>query len=391
MPVFLSVLSSAFRRLGPVAIASVVATSLLTIPPALAEDDEHENVELSGSHSDVQFLAGRSVRVTATVSDDVFAAGRNVTLDGADITNAIVAGYAVEQRSGRLNDLIAAGESVTVSGTISDDMIAFGRTIRIGTGAQIEGDARLAAETIEVDGDIGGSLKAAGRQITLNGTIEGKVDLAAERIIVGRGATIAGDLVYRGDNAPEITFGAIISGEVRRVESSLPNATQIGMAMIEIAITIVVGWAIAIIVLVTIVQMIFPNIAASATERLRDNPWSSLGIGMAGVLIAAALMIACFVSLLAIPLGLALMIAIGAVKLFGLTAASYLVGLLISRRSSDPDGIELGGRIVWTLTGTIILLVVFIIPFIGQLLASLAVVAGMGAAAREMWWRLRAV
>lgn len=391
MPDFRVVLSSVVRRFALVGIAGLVAASLLAVLPALAEDNDRENVELSGTQSDAQFLAGRSVRITATVGDDVFAAGRYVTFDGANIANAIVAGYTVEQRGGTLNDLIAAGENVSVGGMIRDDMIAFGRTIRIRSGAQIEGDVRMAAETIEVDGDIGGSLKAAGRQITLNGTIEGKVDLAAERIVIGPAATIAGDLVYRGDNEPEIAAGATISGEVRRVEGNLPAAAEIGMAVFSMGLAIAVGWAIAVVVLVIVVQLIFPNFTATATERLRAQPWSNLGIGVAGVLIAAAAMIACFVSLFAIPLGMGLMIAIGVVKLFGLTAVSYYIGLFIARWNSDLDTIRPRARIGWTLAGTIVLLVVFIIPIIGQILASLAVLAGMGAAAGELWRRLRAI
>ena len=61
---------------------------------------ERENVTLEGSHTDMQFLAGRSVRVTAAVADDVFAAGRDVTFDGATAANAIVAGYDVGLRGG---------------------------------------------------------------------------------------------------------------------------------------------------------------------------------------------------------------------------------------------------------------------------------------------------
>lgn len=391
MPSRQAVPSPLLQRLGLAVLAGLAAVCLLAAAPAHAEDEARENVELSGSHSDVQFLAGRSVRVTATVTDDVFAAGRYVTFDGADIANAIVAGYAVEQRGGTLNDMIAAGESVTVGGMIRDDMIAFARSIRIRAEAQVEGDARMAAETIEVDGSIGGSLKAAGRQITLNGTIEGKADLAAERIVVGPNATISGDLVYRSDSEPEISPTATISGEVRRVELALPEAAEIGMAMIGIGIAIAVGWALAVLAVVAIMLALFPDAVSGAARRFKAQPWASLGIGVAGTLVAAALMGGAFFSVFALPLGMALLLALGTVKLFGLTAIAGVIGLFVARKRGEIGDLSAGPRIGWSLLGAIILLAVFFVPLVGTLIAALAVAAGMGAAAVELWRRLRGI
>jgi hypothetical protein len=56
-------------------LAGVFATQSL----GQSDDSEHENVTLEGSHTEMQFLAGRSVRVSADVADDVFVAGRDVT------------------------------------------------------------------------------------------------------------------------------------------------------------------------------------------------------------------------------------------------------------------------------------------------------------------------
>jgi hypothetical protein len=48
------------------------------------------SVELTGTHTDQQFISGDQVRILAQVADDIFAAGREVTLDGAKAHTLVV-------------------------------------------------------------------------------------------------------------------------------------------------------------------------------------------------------------------------------------------------------------------------------------------------------------
>ncbi len=353
-----------------------------------SDEPDHENVTLEGSHTDVQFLAGRSVRVSADVADDVFAAGRNVTLDGAKAKNAIIAGYDVDLRGGTVADMITAASTISIAGTIEDDLIAAARSMRIAAEGAIGGDARLAAETIDMGGSIGGSLRAAARRITVAGRIDGKADFLAERIVIAPGASITGDLIYRSEAEPEIADGAMIGGEIRRIEIDMPDLTSVGSSMLRFGLLLLLAWSIAVLLLVAIIQLAFPGFMADAADRLRGHPWSNLGRGIAGLLLAAILAALLFASIFGMPLGLALAMAIGILALLGMVAASYCIGLLIGRRHGMGD-VQLGGRIGWAIVGAIILGVVALIPIVGSLVLALAVAAGVGAASAEIWKRLR--
>ncbi len=88
--------------------ASIGAVQAQTDPiPALAD---RENVVLSTDNDDMQFLAGRTVTVTARVPDDIFAAGRDIVFQDAAAGTAIVAGATVTLNGGTTADLIAAAE-----------------------------------------------------------------------------------------------------------------------------------------------------------------------------------------------------------------------------------------------------------------------------------------
>lgn len=353
-----------------------------------SDEPDRENVTLQGSHTDVQFLAGRSVRVSAEVADDIFAAGRDVTFDGATAENVIIAGYDVDLRGGTVADMITAASTISIAGTIEDDLVAAARSMRIASDGAIGGDARLAAEMIDIEGSIGGSLRAAARRITVTGKIDGKADFLAERIVIAPGANITGDLIYRSKAEPEIADGAIIGGEIRRIEIDTPDLASVGYAILRFGLLLLLAWALAVLLLVAVVQLAFPNLMADATDHLRTRPWSSLGRGVAGLLLAAVLAGLLFASIFGIPLGLALTMTIAILSLLGLAAASYGIGLFVGRRRGNGD-IRLFGRIGWAIIGAIILGVVTLIPFVGGLVLALAVAAGVGAASAEIWKRLR--
>jgi cytoskeletal protein CcmA (bactofilin family) len=376
---------------GIVVLALIMLLSCIPEPRATAEPErfERENVTLEGSHTDMQFLAGRSVRISANVADDVFAAGRDVTFDSAAVKNAIVAGYDVELRGGSVADMITAAANIKIAGTIEDDLVAAARSIRVSSDGTVGGDARLAAETIDMEGRINGNLRAAAARITINGKISGKADLLAERIVITTGAVIAGDLIYRSDAEPEISEGATISGKVRRIEIDKSNLTAIGFSILGIGMFVAFSWMFATFLLIIIVQLAFPNLMAAAAGQLQKNLWSSLGRGIAGLLLSVALSGFLFATILAIPIGVALLMGIAIVWLLGVVAVSNYIGLLIRRVKRTSVDFKLVGQVGWAIAGAIVLGIVTLIPFVGGAVACLAIAGGFGASAAELWRRLR--
>jgi hypothetical protein len=158
--------------------------------------------------------------------------------------------------------------------------------------------------------------------------------------------------------------------------------------MLRVGLLLMLSWAIAVLLLVAIIQLAVPDLMADAADQLRAHPWSSLGRGVAGLLLAAVLVGLLFASIFGIPLGLAHAMTVAILALLGLVAASYCIGLFIARRRGAGD-IQLGGRIGWAIAGAIILGVIALIPFVGGLVLALAIAAGVGAASSEIWKRLR--
>jgi len=381
---------TAWQAIFAVVLGLLVVVASVCLAAAQPKKDGHDNVTLEGTYSDVQFLAGRSVHVKAQVSDDVFAAGRDVTFDAATVENAITAGYDIELRGGSVADMIAVGANVNVGGVVQDDVMALARSLRISENGDVHGDVRAAGETIDMAGRIGGSFRAAGRRITITGHISGKADLLAQRIVIGPTAVITGDLVYRSDQKPEIADGATIGGQVRHIESKAPGMRRFGLAILGIGIAIALAWALAVLVLVALIQAAFPGFMTDATEKLRVSPWANLGRGVVVWLVTGAVIGLLLVSVVGIPLGLPLMMALAVLTVFALATVSLCIGLTVRRWRRGDEAIGTGGRIGWALFGVVILGIAGLIPWIGGIVVTLAVAAGLGATTAELWPRLRA-
>lgn len=361
--------------------------------PVAAEPEKtgsksREVVALTGSHNDVQFLAGQSVTVKATVADDVFAAGRDVTFDASTVNNAVVAGYDVEMRGGSAKDFVAAAGNLRITGRINDDLVGVARSIRVASGGSIGGDVRVAAETIDIEGQVGGSLRAAAQRITIAGKITGKADLLAQRIVIASGAEIGGDLIYRGKEKPEIAADAKITGQVRQIPMEMPDFKPFAWALLGIGLLIALAWALATLLLVGIVHWAFPGLMASATNELRAHPWSNLGKGIAIGLVASTVGGALMISVLGIPIGSALFMSLALAWIVGLAAVSACIGLYVRgwRRGTGDEPRRLTG---WAILGALILGLIAIVPILGWLIVGLAIAAGFGAALSELWQRLR--
>lgn len=362
------------------------------ITPGRAQSDAartgRDTVVLSTDNDEMQFLAGRTVTITARVPDDVFAAGRDVVFQDATAGTAIVAGATVTLNGGTTADLIAAAETLTIAGRVEDDVMAAARRFAVTAEGEIEGDARLAAETIWVRGRIGGTLRAAARTLTLDGVIDGKVDVLAETIVVGPNARIAGDLVYRSGHEPQIAEGAVIGGEVRRLELHLPNLRRIVLTLIGIGIFLALSWLTAVVVLLLGVQIAFSSFGTATATRVLARPLPHLARGL-GLLVAACVLAGVSIlSVVGLPIGFAVLTALALGNLFALAAGSLAVGLVVRRlmRSGDPGG---ASQVGWLIAGLFLLILAVLIPYVGGLAVALVLITGFGAVISELWQRLR--
>lgn len=369
--------------------------------PSFAEQSTRRDVTVSGDQSKQQFVTGDRIHIHANISDEVFALGHEIVVEGTQAETAYLAGDTVLVKDSTLADLIAgAHDQVEISGTIRDDALVAicpicpGGSGRLFVGPQghIGGDAHFLANTLEIQGTVDGDLAATARRIVISGTIGGTADLTAREIIIASGARIGGELVARSPSKPQIESGAIISGPLREIETEvdIPDLKELPK---------VIGWVgaaaagillLGAFLLGALAQLTVPGPLNQAARIMKAELWTCLWRGLACALILPIIGAVLAMSLVGFPAGVVLMAMLVVLSAFAFVASAYAIGLwlrsLITAAAPEP---RTSGRIGWTLAGILTLFILWIVPFVGWIVALLTLLGGLGAVAMTLWRLIR--
>jgi hypothetical protein len=223
----------------------------------------------------------------------------------------------------------------------------------------------------------------ASGSLTLRNRVGGDVRGRVDRLTLD-GAQIGGNLDYTSNNSVQLVNGARVAGTTTR-HTPTDQGGGAGNAFL--------GWLrelIGIFALGLLLIFLLPGISTRAIDTLRAQPWPSLGIG------AAILIITPIVALIVFVIGVfiggwwlgALLVPIWILVLaVGYVVSGFLLGRLLFARlgwGGYHDAIAL-------LAGLFVLTVLGLLPVLGLLIGVAAVVFGAGALAltvsRRAWMR----
>jgi hypothetical protein len=247
-------------------------------------------------------------------------------------------------------------------------------TVRVPRG--VHADRILIADgRVEISGHVDGVVVAldAPVHVARTAVIDGNVISLSRRVTVDRGATLNHDLIW-ADEKPVVARGANVYGDVRRVDAgdlSLP----LGAFLVHVAVWL--AFTISSLALGLALIRIAPRAAeaAFATARERAGPAIAWGIALfLGLPVAA---IVAVLTLVGIPLGLVLLLALLPLYALGYVVTAYVLGRAIV---SEPRG-----RTPAFLAGWAILRVIAFIPALGALAWIGATVFGLGMLTVALW------
>ena len=360
-----SVLSLSLLAIGAAIIpivASVVTTDLFIVREEDPIDEDVYVVSTSGRvegliDGDLVIFTG-DLTISGTVTGSVFAATSGtlrVTEDGV-IEGALRALSPEVVISGRVGTDVASTAlrtSVSETGVVGRDVIAFGGTVGVG-------------------GTVGRDLRGRMLNLGVAGTVGRDVDVTVERLVIEADATVGGDVLYRSARGASIAADADISGQVVH----LPTQANFIFGVI-LTIANVVGF-LAFVVVGILVLWLFRGTSARAVTAVIRRPVRSLLIGVATV-IAVPVLIAVFaVSLVGLPISLALIVGSVLAFVVGPLPAVTALGERILRSRGGLFGALLVGAVLWR--GAI-----WLIPLVGALVYVLAFVWGIGAWVVGAW------
>lgn len=374
------------------AAAGIAICCLAAAPPFAAAQDGGAGRTAAAAAARNVYAGGGQVRPAAPVQGDFSAAGGKVIVDQPVAGDASLAGGAVDVRAPVGDDVRAVGGDVSIDSTVGGELFAAGANVTLGPAAVVAHGASLHGSNVTMAGRVAGELTVRARKVTIDGEVGGSVDLAADEIELGPRARIGGGLNYVSASELKQAEGATVAGSITR-DPQGPGARGAGGRGQPEAAARGPSWAggvlsfLGLLAAAALFLLLVPRFGAAAAARIPASPWLALGVGFGTVIALPVLALLLFVTLLGIPVGIALLALYPALLLAGFVVGVLFIGRALAAALRKPVPAGFAGAMAWFTAALLLTALAAQLPFAGGLLAGLLALAGVGACVLELYRR----
>jgi hypothetical protein len=252
------------------------------------------------------------------------------------------------------------------------DQIVISGDVNVPRG-QTVGDVVVVDGLITVAGRVDGDLVAVSGPVRVAGTVDGSITAVSDRVTLLPGARVTGDLLY-GDERPVVAPSATVAGKVSDEGWSDLGGFPWGFIG-------ALAWWLAVSVSTLAFGFAALGLAPRAADALVATARERLGLSVAvgaGLFIALPIVaVIALVSLVGVPLGLGLLLALIPLAGLAYVTTAYLIG----RRLLKPAT----SSFVAFLAGWGVLRALALVPVVGILAWLAAVVTGLGVLLVALW------
>lgn len=305
--------------------------------------------------------------------------------EASEMRQAIRSRY--DENRVRKGAVVAIGKGASLSaGESAEAVVAIGGSAR-SDGVVREGVVAVGGNVL-VNGDVGEAAVAVAGNAEINGTVADSVVAVLGNVRLGSNAIVLGDVVSVGGQV-EMADGAVVRGQVQPVEFGFPGlpkferlstwVQQCVLKLRPLAVQVPWVWAVAglFVLIYVLVAVAFPRPVAVCLEELTRRPATTFFAGLLVkilVPVVVLLLAATGIGLLVVPF-------VVAAAFFAAIVGKVAVLAFLGRAIGLPFGLKKNGSLLVPLmAGTVLMLVLYIIPIIGFMAYTLFGIWALGVA-----------
>ena len=366
-------------------IIAMLVLGMMVLPvSALAFDIKGgETLEIGKDEviEDDLLIAGANVRINGQVNGDVKAVGSIVEINGIVNGDVVAAGSQVSIRGEVTDDLYVAGGQVNLENRIGDNAFITGGTVYISENSEIGRDLRVYSGMVSIDGEVKRNIDGGAGQLNITNNVNGYIKGDFDKLTIGPGVQVAGDIAYSSPNQAEIDSSAKVNGiidwtqtEAKTSQKSNGQYNAWGGSLV-ISIIWKVIKTISLIILGLVLLWLFPKEIKKVTDRLADDPGNSILWGLLVCIVAPIIAIGLLFTVFGIPLSVVLI----AIYILALYLAKVVVSLWLGRSLLLSLSKKKNVSQAWSVViGASIIGLLLAIPLIGLLTKIIVALFGVG-------------
>ncbi|MHB1043012.1 MAG: bactofilin family protein [Eubacteriales bacterium] len=310
--------------------AAALAALYLAAPAGAVEIRNGDMVRVEGKLQGPLFAAGNNIVIDADVDGDVFAAGQVITINGSVNGDILAAAQSVRINSSVSGDVRCAAASAEITGTVGQSLTAAARELRQSDTSTVHRDVLGFAEDITLYGAVGRQVLGSGGTIRLNGPAGDVRIWNVRELRVGPAANITGNLTYGSPGQASVSPQAKIAGKVNweqiQVDRTLKKEAR-GFNWLAL----VAGFAAGVLVW-GVFALLFPRVWPNLSQNMLKSPLAALGWGVLVLLVAPLASLILLITVIGIPLSLAIITAYAALLYAGKIIAGDAAGRYLALR-----------------------------------------------------------
>jgi cytoskeletal protein CcmA (bactofilin family) len=250
------------------------------------------------------------------------------------------------------------------------DQIVFAGSVTVPRGQRV-GEVVVFSGRVTVNGVVTGDVVVLEGPVTVTGQVNGSVIAADGAVRLAESARVGGDVFASNPIVTEP--GARVGGETRSgVRFSFEGPlVALGKLLGPIAVSV------SVLLTGLVLLLLAPRGADAVAEAMASAPLASVAWGILLVIAVPVAAVALVISVLGLPLGLALFLSFGLWWLVGLTWTAWCAGRGLVRAPR--------GRVKAFLAGWAILAAVGLVPILNAAAWTLAPTLGLGAMLVAVW------
>jgi hypothetical protein len=257
--------------------------------------------------------------------------------------------------------LVPVGPAFAADDTPDDRFVVSG-SVLVDKGETVPGDVVVIDGDVLIRGTVKGDVVVVSGDATVRGKIGGDLVTVGGQAILGRKARISGDVVYF-DKKPAVAPGAEVSGETKKVDGG-----EFSDVLAKIAIGVWIAFTVSLLLFGLILMLLAPKAAEAIARTARARWGMAIGIGFAVVILLPIVAGLVSITLIGLPLGIILFASLIPLFAMAYVSSAFAMGRLILKNSGIPA----------FLLGMLILCLLALVPFLGALVGTLAVIFGLG-------------
>ncbi len=386
-------------------LSLLAATLLATAPIALAEGPAQTFVFSVGNE---RYVAGSDVSVNQPVAGDLVTAGSTVTVNAAVAGSVQAAGSTVMLANTVGGNVRVFGGTVVIMKNVKGNIVVGGGTVQIQKGVEVGGSVLLLGGKATIDGNVTGNVETRGGSVILNGTVKGNTNLqgdsvtlngrvlgntilAARTLTVGPAAQMEKNLQYWQPTG-ERTFGSAVKGTVSFDPAfAMKEPTkETGVGVLAALITAITIYSILSgAVMIGLFLFITKTLLKDAAKMLKTQPGMSFLIGLLYFVLTPIAALLLLITIIGLPIAVAIALLFALSILFAKALSAIVFARYIEMQYKKKWN-------VWILflvsLGIFLgLKLVGVLPIVGWIVTSVAILMGYGAVLRVKFERYKKI